>query len=454
MTTGGWRGRRPLRGAPLRGLRALRRLPRTLREDLGTTRSARLPRLPGPSWLDWLPAFGTLWVLTAACLAVFAVDSLHGRYGMEGGYALLLGVGEGAGLVVAMFRPVPAWWAVTVIMVVVARLSESSMNPDVVFPWTVEGVIAQSGVLLLLAFRHRLRAAVEALVITLVVGVACSVFATRPHNSDVGRAVPALITAVVVGAALRDRRVARAELAEQEVLTAEERARRTLLEERSRIARELHDVVAHHMSVISIQAQVAPHLVENPSAELRENLAGIRENAVEALAELRRVLGVLRSEEALAHGTRHAPQPSLDRLDELIGKVRDAGAEVTAETVGEPRPLAPGVELSAYRIVQEALSNAMRHAPGAAVRVRLGHHGAGLTLRITNAAPAGPAPRPPGAGHGLLGMRERTAMLGGELATGPTPDGGYDVTAFLPADASRPAAAPPFPAPAPAKDTP
>ncbi|MEE4419279.1 sensor histidine kinase [Streptomyces bugieae] len=454
MKTGGWRGRRPQLGAPLRGLRALRRLPRTLGEDLCTTRGAPLPRLPGPSWLDWLPAFGTLWVLTAGFLAAFAVDSLHGWHGMDDGYALLFGGGEAVALVVAMVRPVPAWWAVTLVMVVVARASEANVDPDVVFPWTVEGIATQSGVLLLLAFRHRLRVAVEALVITLVAGVVCAGFVTRPHNFDVGRAVPVLITAVVVGAALRGRWVARAELAEQEVLTAEERARRTLLEERSRIARELHDVVAHHMSVISIQAQVAPHLVENPSDELRENLAGIRENAVEALAELRRVLGVLRSEEALAHGTRHAPQPTLDRLDELIGKVRDAGVEVTAESTGTPRPLAPGVELSAYRIVQEALSNAMRHAPGAAVRVTLGHHHEGLTLRITNSAPTGPVPRSPGSGHGLLGMRERTAMLGGELATGYAPDGGYEVTAYLPADAARPATTLPTLAPAPAKDTP
>ncbi len=109
-------------------------------------------------------------------------------------------------------------------------------------------------------------------------------------------AVPLSAVVVLVGTALRGRREARAELVEQTTLTAEERARRTLLEERSRIARELHDVVAHHMSVISIQAQVAPHLVENPPEELKENLAGIRQNALEALTELRRVLGVLRSE--------------------------------------------------------------------------------------------------------------------------------------------------------------
>ena len=238
---------------------------------------------------------------------------------------------------------------------------------------------------------------------------------------------------MVVGASLRGRRVARSQLVEQEVLTAEERARRTLLEERNRIARELHDVVAHHMSVISIQAQVAPHLVKEPTDELKENLAGIRENAVEALTELRRVLGVLRSEDALvrrstARPAAH-PRPA-GRAGRQGARQRDSRSP--PRPPAQPRPLPPGVELSAFRIVQEALSNAMRHAPGAAVRVDLGYRPGGLTVRVTNTAPDRPAPPSPGAGHGLLGMHERTAMLGGELATGPTPDGGYEVTAILP----------------------
>ncbi|MER7156046.1 sensor histidine kinase [Streptomyces lydicus] len=422
---------------------ALRALPRTLREDLCTLRGAPLPRIQEPSWLDWLPAFAVLWVLTAVGVAVFDVDWLSSRYGLDPFYALLVGVVQAVALVVAMFRPVPAWWVVTVTMVVVTWGADPLMPHEALYLWSSTAIIVQGGVLFLLAFRHRPRVAVEALVFSLVAGAVCGLVLIRPHQYDLGGAVPVPVAAVVVGAALRGRWVARAKLAEQEVLTAEERARRTLLEERNRIARELHDVVAHHMSVISIQAQVAPHLVENPSDELRENLAGIRENAVEALAELRRVLGVLRAEDALAHGVRHAPQPTLDRLDELIGKVRGAGVTVTTETVGAPRPLAPGVELSAFRIVQEALSNAMRHAPGAAVRVTVGHHHEGLTLRITNSAPDGPAPAPPpsGSGHGLLGMRERAAMLGGELAAGPTPDGGYEVTAVLPVAVPHPSAA-------------
>jgi signal transduction histidine kinase len=252
----------------------------------------------------------------------------------------------------------------------------------------------------------------------------------------------------ILGGALRGRREARTQLVAQTSITAEERARRTVLEERSRIARELHDVVAHHMSVISIQAQVAPHLVENPSEELKENLHGIRQNALEALTELRRVLGVLRSEDppdggpddsraraGVTEGTApHAPQPTLDRLDALVDNTRAAGLAVVTEIHGEVRPLPPGVELSAYRIVQEALSNALRHAPGSTVRVELTHFPRGLQVRVINSRPAREAPPSPGAGHGLLGMRERAAMLGGTLMATETSHGGFAVVAFLPRD--------------------
>ncbi|CAM5242807.1 histidine kinase OS=Streptomyces tendae OX=1932 GN=GUR47_19860 PE=4 SV=1 [Streptomyces tendae] len=196
------------------------------------------------------------------------------------------------------------------------------------------------------------------------------------------------------------------------------------------------------MSVIAIQAQVAPLLVKNPPDELKETLASIRQNALEALTELRRVLGVLRAEhpdapEAVEGGdgtVPHAPQPTLDRLDALVENTRATGLTVTTETGGTRRPLPPGVELSAYRIVQEALSNVLRHAPGATARVDLTHLPIGLRVVVSNTRPTrAPAPSH-GAGHGLLGMRERVAMLDGTLTAHPMPDGGYQVAAFLPAD--------------------
>ncbi|MGX1852263.1 sensor histidine kinase [Streptomyces sp. NBC_01456] len=431
MVTGGGKSGEPRLRAVLLAV------PRTLRDDLWTAAADPLPRMRGPRLLARLPhvVIGVLVYATA----VLNTDFLAHVYGLEMGLALLLSLCQSLALFAAMFRPIPAWWVSTAAMVVAARAAGNGLPGPEGFPWTEPGLLVQAATVFLLALRVRPRVAAEALGLHVLAGLCCLTFLGPGHHENVTQAVPLLIIATVLGAALRGRRVARTQLVEQEELTAEERARRTLLEERHRIARELHDVVAHHMSVISIQAQVAPHLVADPTDELKENLAGIRTNAVDALRELRRVLGVLRSEDPAAEGVRHAPQPTLDRLDELLDNVRAAGLAVTTESTGEPHALSPGAELSAFRIVQEALSNAMRHAPGAAVRVRLGYAPDGLTLHVTNTAPAGPAPPSPGSGHGLLGMRERTAMLGGELAAGPTPDGGYEVAALLPAPARQPA---------------
>ncbi|MEU5544154.1 sensor histidine kinase [Streptomyces sioyaensis] len=431
MITGGVKDGEP------RWRTALLAVPRTLRDDLWTAAADPLPRLSRPRLLARLP-HAVIGVLAYAT-AIVNTDSLVHTYRLGPSLAVLLALCQSGALLAAMFRPVPAWWVSTTAMVFAAVAAESRLPEQVGFPWTEPGILVQAATYFLLALRVRPRVAAEALGINVLAALCCLKFLGRSPQDNLTQAVPLLIIATVLGAALRGRRVARTQLVAQEELTAEERARRTLLEERNRIARELHDVVAHHMSVISIQAQVAPHLVTDPTDELKENLAGIRANAVDALTELRRVLGVLRSEGPSAEGVRHAPQPTLGRLDELIANVTAAGLTVTTETTGEPHALSPGAELSAFRIVQEALSNAMRHAPGASVQVQLGYGPDGLTLRITNTAPDGPAPPSPGSGHGLLGMRERTAMLGGELAAGRTPDGGYEVTALLPASARTPA---------------
>jgi len=238
---------------------------------------------------------------------------------------------------------------------------------------------------------------------------------------------------VATGLIVRTRRGGREQLEVQERRYEGERA---LLQERQRIARELHDVVAHHMSVIAIQAEAAPYKVADPPPELVESFAEIRGSALSGLSELRRVLGVLRSEKAEV-----APQPGLDDLAGLFESARSGGVTVTSAVTGTPRPLPEGVNLSAYRIVQEALSNAMRHAPGSAVQVKLYYGDAALVVEVRNNGlppndqaddETGGSEFTHGAGHGIIGMRERATMLGGNLQAGPAGKGEFLVTAALP----------------------
>jgi signal transduction histidine kinase len=245
---------------------------------------------------------------------------------------------------------------------------------------------------------------------------------------DVDSVVAAIfLTAVplLIGILVRMWRANARQLAEQERRHSGERA---LLEERQRIARELHDVVAHHMSVIAIQAEAAPYKTADPPAELVESFGEIRATALTGLGELRRLLGVLRT-----GGPDIAPQPGLADLDGLLDSARGGGVTVAAAISGVPVPLPDGVDLSAYRIVQEALSNAMRHAPGSQVSVRVAYLPDCLVLEVRNDGGHTPVrPRDAGGGHGIIGMRERAAMLGGSLRAEPAEDGGFLVTASLP----------------------
>ena len=415
---------------------------RVLRADLCTFRADPLP----PSvWLRWLP-HGVVW-LSALGIAIGDMGQLLDNGHLGFGLAFPVAVAQGGATVLALWRPIPAWWLSigATVFGAVALHGKLAMEQGIVFtwPWTAAGMIAHLFVLLLVGLRVPTRVSAEVLSITaLVTYVLQGLWGASNYQSTGVLAVCLSAIVVVLGIALRGRREARAELGRQTTLTAEERARRTLLEERSRIARELHDVVAHHMSVISIQAQVAPHLVENPSEELQENLAGIRQNALEALTELRRVLGVLRAEHPdapeqaadPATGTApHAPQPTLDRIDALVENTRAAGLDVMLQFSGERWSLPSGVELSAYRIVQEALSNVLRHAPGARARVHIKYLSIGVVVEVVNTRPTRPAPPSQGAGHGLLGMRERATMLSGAVLAGPDQDGGYKIYAYLPA---------------------
>ncbi|MFI1419261.1 sensor histidine kinase [Streptomyces sp. NPDC020731] len=425
-----------------KGAGLVRRWLGVLRDDLWT---ARVDPLPPSTWLRWLPHG----IVCLAALGVLLGDTaqLDENGGLGGMTAFVIALAEAGAMVLALWRPIPAWWLSTGAMLLgqfAVRALMAAGEDEFTWPWTAAGMIAHLFVLLLLSLRVRPRVSLETLALTALATYLVEGVVGAPNFQPTGRLAVILFTVVVMfGMALRSRRVARTALARQTSLTAEERARRTLLEERSRIARELHDVVAHHMSVISIQAQVAPHLVQDPTDELKENLAGIRQNAVEALTELRRVLDVLRSEHPAPGERADAPQPTLDRLESLVENTRAAGLTVTTEITGERRPLPSGVELSAYRIVQEALSNVLRHAPGATAQVTLAYDPRGLRVAVVNTGPEREAPPSSGAGHGLLGMRERAVMLGGRLTVGPWAGRGYKVDAYLPV--SAPPATDPLP---------
>ncbi len=210
----------------------------------------------------------------------------------------------------------------------------------------------------------------------------------------------------------------------------EEQARRAVAEERSRIARELHDVVAHTLSVIVLQAGAGRRIAAKQPERGRGVLEAIETLGREALADMRRLVGILRSEADAQ--TEKEPQPSLAGLADLAERVRSAGLAVEVRTEGQPRPLPPGVDLSAYRIVQEALTNALRHAGAARARVTVRYGEAGVEVEVSDDG-RGPSSDGSGGGHGLVGMRERVGMFGGELEIGAGEAGGFRVRALLPA---------------------
>jgi signal transduction histidine kinase len=257
------------------------------------------------------------------------------------------------------------------------------------------------------------------------------------HPSSSEAAVLTLLLAVLAPAAalggiaahLRDE--ARENRAARELITE------TLLEhtargERARIARELHDVVAHHISMVAVQAESARLAIPGLPPAAARRLSAIGDTARSALAEMRQLLGVLREDTQLG-GADRQPQPGLGLVPELIDEARTTSGSATRLILrGAPITVDPNVELVTYRIVQEALTNARRHAPGAAVDVELTYTDDALRLRVRDNGP-GPEPSHPSVGHGVAGMSERAAAVGGRLRTGPAPGGGFLVEAVLPA---------------------
>ncbi|MET9344053.1 sensor histidine kinase [Nonomuraea sp. NPDC003804] len=308
-----------------------------------------------------------------------------------------------ASVPVALRRPapIPAWALATTTLLV---------NP---YPGI--GVVSVGGLALVLcaytiATRVRVAGAVAVWIGTTLAEV---LFRPQPFGLELLLLPVVLVLGQVVGA----RRRTQVELAAQ---TEQTMAAQAVAEERLRIARELHDVVAHHMSAIAIQSEAVRLRAGGDPAVLDTGLAEVREMSLEAMSQMRQIVGTLRQ----------APAPGLDRLDELVATVREAGHPVTVTGAADAAVPAP-VSEAAYRILQESLSNAMRHAPGAAVRVDVDRTGDELVVAVANEAPRRSAPMSEG-GHGITGMRERADLLGGTLEARPAPDGGFEVRARLP----------------------
>ncbi len=252
---------------------------------------------------------------------------------------------------------------------------------------------------------------------------------------------PALL-AWVLGDSMRYRRAYYANLEERAARLERERdaqARIAAVAERARIARELHDVIAHNVSVMVVQADGASYALASDPVRAKEALAAISATGRQALAEMRRLLGVLRREENVATQER-APQPGVGELGELLDQARLAGLPVSFTVEGIPQPLPSGTALAAYRIVQESLTNTRKHAgPVASASVVLRYSPDALVLTISDDGRGAAAPD--GTGHGLTGMRERVALYGGSVAAGPRPGGGFEVVATLPLTSVRAGAA-------------
>ncbi|MFC5664079.1 sensor histidine kinase [Kitasatospora misakiensis] len=420
----------PAPGGPVRALLS----PLTRPSTDHTPLLAQAPR----RWLRLLPY--ALALAAVSALLPSALNVLSEDYGLAPGLAAALAVAQTVPLLLAVTRPLPAWWMIGGADLLTSLLVLSTgSGPTGPWPWPPTALIGYLLLMLPLALREPRRTLIAVWLATAAASLALyEVGFTDRLGGDDSLLATALTGAVLVlGGALRERAEARRLLAEQEHISEAERERRTLLEERARIARELHDVVAHHMSVIAVQAASAPYRITGVPEEAAEEFTAIADTARESLAEMRRLLGVLRSEES---GAETAPQPGLGQLAQLVDTVRRAGvaAELTLAPELADDALPPAVGLSVYRIVQEALANVVRHAPGAETWVSLAVTDGSLLVTVVNAAPPERAESleasAEGTGQGLVGMRERVRLLGGRLDTGPLPDGGFRVAAVLPLD--------------------
>lgn len=414
----------------IQALRWLRALARLLVAVVwpGFPPGGRGSRLPVGSWrlLRFLPVLTGVYGLIVVIAASGAVLNDRGS-GVPGGVAFLLLLPCVAGLALAGRRPVDGWQLVTLWLLVIPFVI--APPPGEVPPLEPWQWCLWVPVVLLAAWAGPgsitagLGIAVGLVLVVLTWLTPWPVDSALLPVSVLGIAVP-----LVIGASLGARWNARRALAAEQARVAAAQAERGALTERTRIAREMHDVIAHHMSLIAVRCETAPYRLPELPDSARAELTEVAGAAREALTEMQNLLGVLRTED---QPLERAPPPGLAALELLLAEARTAGADLSWDVDAGEVPEAIGV--SVFRVVQQALANAGQHAAGAPVRIRVARDGELLRLEVRNGPGRGPGR--PGSGAGLPGMRERVELHGGRIDTGPAGDGGFVVNAELPLDA-------------------
>jgi signal transduction histidine kinase len=380
---------------------------------------------PPPVWRWSSPqerqtAYSALVVVTVALCAV----NLAGAFAWLG--QLLLAVPVVVLLPLAAKRPMLAWRIGWLALLLVPLAPAAWWGG---WPWGPGQIFAMLGVFFLAGIRQP-RVELWWMWVLGLIPWCLWLIADIPNLDGPASSIVVFTAAVIAVDSIGSRLRALHSLATQTERAEAERARRAVLEERTRIARELHDVVAHHMSLIAVRAETAPYRLTGLSESAQAEFSALSEVAREALAEMRRLLGVLRHDQPAAL----APQPQLSDLPALVDAARQAGAPVEFSAPTALGQVPAGVGVCAYRIVQESLSNASQHAPGAPITVSVDTGRGAVLLRVANGPSGHPAPNGTEhrTGHGLTGMHERVALLGGSLTAGPAPDGGFVVSAVLP----------------------
>lgn len=365
--------------------------------------------------------------LAAALLVLAQVETWTGGYGRPALVSLL-----------ALIATAPLAWRrrlplVTTSLVIAPLLGLAALGRSDDPVWLFAALLVASysaG-----ANPDRVRAAVGlGLLLTFIAGA----FALEPERG----AGDFLFITIIFGGAwllaqmLREQRLRASDLERETVRLERERAenaRRAVAEERAHIARELHDVVAHSVSVMIVQTGVVRRRIAGDRPQEGDLLEEVEQTGRQAMAEMRRLLGLLRSDD---DGIALTPQPGIGSLPALVEQLREAGLPVKLRIDGDERSLPPGVDVAAYRIAQEALTNALRHGGGAPTRVRIGYGPRRIELAVDDDGPGSAAPDD-GRGHGLVGMRERVALYGGRFEAGPRPEGGFSVRATLELEADE-----------------